>query len=90
MRKACGKQILDIGFGTAVLTAKLYQDGYTITGIDFSKRMIEIAQQKMPGARLIQYDFAKDCQTAFQAPCLMLSFAPMPFITLQTSRKSVF
>ncbi|HIS69682.1 MAG TPA: class I SAM-dependent methyltransferase [Candidatus Gallacutalibacter stercoravium] len=59
VRKACGKQILDIGFGTAVLTAKLYQDGYTITGIDFSKRMIEIAQQKMPGARLIQYDFCQ-------------------------------
>jgi len=51
--------ILDIGFGTGVLTKKLYDDGYNITGIDFSQRMIEIAQEKMPTAKLIQYDFTK-------------------------------
>lgn len=51
--------VLDIGFGTGVLTKKLYDDGYDITGIDFSQRMIEIAQEKMPTAKLIQYDFTK-------------------------------
>jgi len=49
--------VLDIGFGTGVLTQKLYEDGYKITGIDFSERMIEIAQEKMPKAELIQHDF---------------------------------
>jgi len=49
--------VLDIGFGTGVLTQKLYDDGYKITGIDFSEHMIEIAQEKMPEADLIQYDF---------------------------------
>ncbi len=52
-------RILDIGFGTGVLTKKLYDDGYEIYGIDFSERMIEIAKDKMPLAKLIQYDFSK-------------------------------
>lgn len=51
--------ILDIGFGTGILTKKLYDDGYKIIGIDFSERMIEIAQGKMPKAKLIQYDFTE-------------------------------
>lgn len=59
IRKGQGKRVLDIGFGTAVLTCKLYENGYDITGIDFSERMIQIAQQKMPSARLIQHDFSK-------------------------------
>jgi len=49
--------ILDIGFGTGILTKKLYDDGYLITGIDFSKKMIEIAEKKMPDAKLFQSDF---------------------------------
>lgn len=51
--------VLDIGFGTGVLTKKLYDDGFTIYGIDFSEKMIEIAKNKMPKAKLIQYDFSK-------------------------------
>lgn len=52
------KIILDIGFGTGVLTKKLYDDGYTIFGIDFSGKMIEIAKEKMPNANLVQHDFS--------------------------------
>ncbi len=54
-----GKTVLDIGFGTGVLTKKLYENGIEITGIDFSVEMIKIAQKKMPLAKLIQYDFSK-------------------------------
>jgi len=56
--KTAGK-ILDIGFGTGTLTARLYNDGYDIYGIDFSSKMIEIARVKMPGAELYHYDFSK-------------------------------
>ena len=49
--------VLDIGFGTAVLTAKLYEQGCTIYGQDFSSRMLELASEKMPGAHLYQGDF---------------------------------
>ena len=58
IRKEQGKRVLDIGFGTGVLAGKLYENGYDITGIDFSERMIQIAQEKMPSARLIQHDFS--------------------------------
>lgn len=51
------KSVLDIGFGTATLTKKLYDKNCKIYGIDFSKRMIEIASKKMPDAMLVQFDF---------------------------------
>lgn len=50
-------RILDIGFGTGVLTKRLYDEGYEIYGIDFSERMIEIAKEKMPKAILLRHDF---------------------------------
>ena len=51
--------VLDIGFGTGVLTTRLYDAGYAITGIDFSRNMIDIAREKMPNATLIDWDFSK-------------------------------
>ena len=52
------RTVLDIGFGTGTLTAKLYEKGCVIYGQDFSDRMIELAQIKMPGSRLFQGDFS--------------------------------
>lgn len=52
-------KIFDIGFGTGILTKKLYDEDYEIYGVDFSKKMIEIAKDKMPLAKLFQYDFSK-------------------------------
>lgn len=57
VREKNNASVLDIGFGTGVLTSRLYNDGYNITGIDFSSKMIDIARQKMPQARLIKWDF---------------------------------
>ena len=54
-----GKTVLDIGFGTATLTAKLYENGCTVYGQDFSRKMIELAQKKMPEASLFQGDFSQ-------------------------------
>ena len=51
--------VLDLGFGTGTLTTKLYENGCTIYGQDFSSRMIELACEKMPGAHLYQGDFSK-------------------------------
>ena len=51
--------VLDIGFGTGTLTTKLYENGCTIYGQDFSVRMIELAAEKMPKAHLYQGDFAR-------------------------------
>jgi len=53
------RRVLDIGFGTGVLAARLYQQGCEIYGQDFSPRMVEIAQEKMPGALLCCGDFSE-------------------------------
>lgn len=50
------RTVLDLGFGTATLTAKLYEQGCTIYGQDFSPRMIALAQAKMPRATLCAGD----------------------------------
>lgn len=54
-----GESVLDIGFGTGTLTAKLYKQGFHIWGQDFSERMIELAKEKMPEAKLYQGDFTQ-------------------------------
>ena len=54
-----GRDVLDIGFGTGVLTSRLYEQGCRIYGQDFSARMIALAQEKMPDATLCQGDFSK-------------------------------
>ena len=54
-----GASVLDIGFGTGTLTAKLYERGCEIFGQDFSARMVELAARKIPLAHLFQGDFAQ-------------------------------
>ena len=51
--------VLDLGFGTATLATKLYENGCYIYGQDFSERMIELASEKMPDAHLYQGDFSQ-------------------------------
>lgn len=58
-----GKVVLDIGFGTGTLTTKLYEHGFRIFGQDFSERMMELAQEKMPNAKLFQGDFSRGLVT---------------------------
>ena len=50
------RTVLDLGFGTATLTAKLYEQGCTVYGQDFSPRMLALAQAKMPRATLCTGD----------------------------------
>ena len=54
-----GAAVLDIGFGTGALTARLYEQGCAVYGQDFSPRMIELAAAKMPDAHLYPGDFAQ-------------------------------
>lgn len=51
-----GKRVLDIGFGTAVLSKKLYDQGIRIYGVDFSQEMIRLAHEKMPEATQYRYN----------------------------------
>ena len=54
-----GKTVLDIGFGTGILSKRLYDEGVEIFGVDFSAEMVNTAKEKMPDARLYQFDFTK-------------------------------
>ena len=62
-----GAVVLDVGFGTGTLTTKLFENGYTVYGQDFSKRMIELASEKMPDAHLYQGDFSQGLVEALQS-----------------------
>ena len=59
--------MLDLGFGTAVLSARLYAAGCTVYGQDFSARMLEIAREKMPEAQLYQADLAEGLAASLRA-----------------------
>ena len=61
--------VLDIGFGTGTLTRKLYENGCTIYGQDFSERMIEKALEKMPNAHLYQGDFTQGLVEPLRQEC---------------------
>ena len=62
-----GAVVLDLGFGTGTLTTRLYENGCTIYGQDFSARMIELSSGKMPEARLYQGDLAQGLVEPLQA-----------------------
>lgn len=53
------RDVLDVGFGTGVLAARLYRQGCRIYGQDFSQRMIALARERMPEAELVQADFTQ-------------------------------
>ncbi len=59
VRESGARRVLDVGFGTGVLTQRLYLDGCMICGVDFSQEMLQIARTKMPQAELLQWDFSK-------------------------------
>ena len=57
VRESDAKTVLDIGFGTGILTKKLYNDGYTIYGIDGSEQLVEAGRADMPNANLYVGDY---------------------------------
>ncbi len=58
LRSTQARRVLDVGCGTGVLGAKLCAAGVNVTGLDFSQEMLRHARERMPEARLIQWDFS--------------------------------
>ena len=65
--KSRSAKVLDIGVGTGTLAVALYERGHIITGIDFSREMLAIAQPKMPNAKFFQCDFAHELPPEIKA-----------------------
>lgn len=53
-----GLKILDLGIGTGVLSSSLYHKGATIHGVDSSRKMLEIAREKMPNGMFYKWDIS--------------------------------
>ena len=53
---ASGDSILDVGCGTGTVAAWLTERGYSVTGIDQSKNMLEFARQNAPHAEFVRAD----------------------------------
>ena len=82
--------VLDIGFGTGTLTMKLYEQGCSIFGQDFSARMIALASEKMPDAHLYQGDFSKGLVEPLQNRHYDYIVATYSLHHLTDAQKSVF
>ncbi len=52
-------KVLDIGIGTGKLYEKLLPSKYTLTGVDNSERMLEVAKLKYNKATFINHDITK-------------------------------
>jgi len=71
-------RIADVGVGTAVLARRLYGDGYAISGLDFSPRMLEIARERMPRAALLCHDLTEGFPAAWadhRFDCIISTYA---------------
>lgn len=53
-----GQSCLDLCCGQGTLTALLTEAGAQATGLDFSRRMLDLAAERAPGARLVESDAA--------------------------------
>ena len=85
-----GKTVLDIGFGTGTLTTKLYDQGCMIYGQDFSQKMMELAQEKMPRAKLYQGDFSAGLVDSLKMQKYDAIVATYSLHHLQDKDKAVF
>ncbi len=54
-----GGRVLDVGCGAGVKTAYLLEQGYEAVGIDFSEKMIELAQERVPTGNFFVKDIKK-------------------------------
>lgn len=55
-----GMRILDVGTGTGALAQKFMDFDCEIWGLDYSKKMLEKAEEKMPNCRFIQLDIRSE------------------------------
>lgn len=63
-----GQTVLDLGVGTGNLSILFSQQGCQIFGIDYSARMLEYAQRKLPQAKFVQADLRQPWPATLEGP----------------------
>ena len=64
------RTVLDVGIGTGTLAARLCGDGYAVTGVDFSPKMLGIARVHTENrARLLAHDMRDGFPAALSGEC---------------------
>jgi RimJ/RimL family protein N-acetyltransferase/protein-L-isoaspartate O-methyltransferase len=53
---AAPARVADLGCGTGTLSLLLSEEGYDVTGLDFSPEMVRLARAKAPGLRFVEAD----------------------------------
>ncbi len=61
-------RILDVGIGTGNLAKKFTDIGCETWGIDYSKRMLQLATEKVPKAKLLQMDIRNKWPKELELP----------------------
>jgi SAM-dependent methyltransferase len=80
-RLPAGVRVLDLGCGAGLPVARDLQDrGFVVTGIDGSRRQIELARDNVPGATFIEADMtrAKFAEASFGAVIALYSITHVP------------
>ncbi len=52
-------KVLDLGIGTGTLSLQLQKNGADITGVDFSKKMLEVSREKLGDIKLFHQDLTE-------------------------------
>jgi len=58
-RLSSGARVLDLGCGAGVGITKALADRYEVTGVDLSKRQLELARKAVPNATFVRGDMTK-------------------------------
>jgi putative AdoMet-dependent methyltransferase len=61
-------KILDMGIGTGTLAKKFSDQGCDTWGVDYSTRMLELAREKVPEVKLLQFDIRDDWPHELEPP----------------------
>lgn len=84
--KTNNKRLLDIGCGTGTHILHLHRKGYSVIGIDISKEMLEIAQNKILDAKLLRGN-AKNFLTKKKCGCIIGMFTLINYMRRHSDLK---
>jgi 2-polyprenyl-3-methyl-5-hydroxy-6-metoxy-1,4-benzoquinol methylase len=79
-----GAQVLDVGCGGGVKSQYLIEKGLRVTGIDFSEKMIEIAEKEVPNGKFLVCDMGEISKIDHQFKGIF-----MQAVLLHVSKKEV-